>query len=68
MKINDDDDDDDDDGDDKCTRFNFSPQGTKPFSLRLIILNFCYPMLLSGSDRSKDGYLTIIPRARMGSE
>ena len=68
MKINDDDDDDDDDGDDKCTRFNFSPQGTKPFSLRLIILNFCYPILLSGSDCSKDGYLTIIPGARMGSE
>ena len=36
MKINDDDDDDDDD-DDKCTRFNFSPQGTKASSLRLII-------------------------------
>ena len=65
MKI---DDDDDDDGDDKCTRFNFSPQGTKPFSLRLIILNFCYPILLSGSDYSKYGYLTIIPRARMGSQ
>ena len=32
--------DDDDDDDDKCTRFNFSPQGIKPFSLRLIILNF----------------------------
>ena len=30
MKINDDDDD-----DDKYTRFNFSPQDTKPFSLRL---------------------------------
>ena len=56
MKMNDDDDnddDDDDDDDDKYTRFNFSPQDTKPFSLRLIISNFCYPFLLSGSDRSK---------------
>ena len=52
MKMNDDDDNDDDD-DDKYTRFNFSPQDTKPFSLRLIISNFCYPFLLSGSDRSK---------------
>ena len=56
----------DDDDDDKCTRFNFSPQGIKPFSLRLIILNFRYPILLSDSDCSKDGYLTTIPRRPHG--